>query len=249
MSDKERREGLSKRQARREELRRRQRQQRIIVIASALVIVAVVVGLIIVPTIQATQNPGGKITPITPKTYSTADGTRLGNPEAKVKVEVFEDFKCSACRYYTKNVEPQVIANLAESGQILYIHHQYPFLDDASTIKDSDRAALAALCAAAQNRYWEYKDLVFENMQGIAGEFNDDRLFAFARALKLDLDEFKACYLERRFQSQIDADLALGQQMGVQGTPSVFVNGVNISPGKVPTYQQILQAVQAALSQ
>jgi len=60
------------------------------------------------------------------------------------------------------------------------------------------------------------------------------------------MNQFNACYNQKIPQPRIDESLALGIQMGVQGTPSVFVNGVEVSPGKVPTYEQILQAVQVA---
>ena len=244
MSDKK--ENLSKRQARKEELRRKERQQRIIVIGAVLLIAAALIGLVIVPTIQSAMNPAGEFVRITPQAYPTADGARLGNPNAKVKIEVFEDFKCSACKIYTQSVEPDVIKNLVETGQVYYIHHQFPFLDDNASTKDSDRAALAAECAAEQNRYWDYKEILFENQKSIAGEFSDERLIAFAESLKLDMNQFNASYNQKIPQPRIDESIALGIQMGVQGTPSVFVNGVEVSPGKVPTYEQILQAVQVA---
>lgn len=244
MSDKK--ESLSKRQARKEELRRKERQQRIIVIGAVLLIAVALIGLVIVPSIQSAMNPGGDFVRITPQAYTTADGTRLGNPDAKVKIEVFEDFKCSACKIYTKNIEPDVIKNLVETGEVYYVHHMFPFLDDNASTKDSDRAALAAECAADQNRYWDYKEILFENQKSVPGEFSDERLIAFAESLKLDMNQFNACYSQKTPQPRIDESLALGLQMGVQGTPSVFVNGVEVSPGKVPTFEQILQAVQLA---
>jgi protein-disulfide isomerase len=172
----------------------------------------------------------------------------IGNPQAKVKIEVFEDFHCSACRSYWQNVEPRVVKEIVDSGKALYVFRQFPFEDDRSDIKDSDQAAMAAECAAEQNRFWDFKDMLFTNVNYLVGEFSDVRLTAFAKALGLDMDQFEACYAEKRYQAQIDADIELANNMNVGGTPSVFVNGIEVSPGKVPTFEQILQMVEQALA-
>jgi protein-disulfide isomerase len=119
-------------------------------------------------------------------------------------------------------------------------------LDDRSASKDSDRSANAALCAADQNRFWDYKALLFANQTGVEAQFSDKRLLAFAESLGLDMGAFEACYNENRFQNQIDENIALGRERGITGTPTVFVNGVDVAPGRVPSFEQILQAVQAA---
>lgn len=241
-------DGQSKRQLRREELRRKERQQRITVVSVAGVVILLVLSALIVPNLIGDNSEARNFNRIQPGNYPTANGTALGDPNAPVKVEVFEDFQCSACETYTKNYEPLVISNLVDTGQIYYVFYQYPFLDDRNTSKDSDQAAMASMCAADQNRFWDYKSLLYANRQEIPGVFSESRLMAFAESLKLDMEAFRACYRSNRFQGQIDADMALGKEKGVTGTPSVFVNGVDVSPGKVPTFDQIQAAVQAAAS-
>jgi protein-disulfide isomerase len=244
MSDKK--EGISKRQARREEIRRKERQQRLVLIGVIAAVTLAIVALIVVPSIRSATAPVGEFVKITPATYTAADGTRLGDPNAKAKIEVFEDFTCSACKVYTQNVEPQVIKDLVDSGQAYYVYYQYPFLDDRSASKDSDRSASAALCAAEQNRFWDYKNLLFANQIATAEQYSDKRLIAFAESLGLDMTQFEACYDENRYQSQINEELALGASRGITGTPTVLVNGTDIAPGRVPTFEQVQQAVQAA---
>jgi protein-disulfide isomerase len=239
---------MSKRQAMREERAKKQRQQRIITVVAIAAVALVVVGLIIVPSIQSSNAPVGEFTRITSAPKAQVDGTRMGDANAKVKIEIFEDFKCSACQSYGAYIEPQVIAEIIQTGKAYYIFYQYPFLDDRSASKDSDNAANAALCAAAQNRFWDYKEMLFANLNYVESEFSDKRLSAFAESLGLDTEAFNACLDDRQYQDQINQDLALGQQMGVTGTPSVFVNGKDVSPGKVPTFEQILQAVEEAAS-
>jgi protein-disulfide isomerase len=244
MSDKK--EGTSKRQARRDEIRRKERRQRLILIGVIAAIALAIAGLIVVPAIRSANEPVGEFVKVTPGTYTAAEGTAMGDPNAKAKIEIFEDYTCSACKVYSDSVEAQVIQELVDTGLAYYVFYQFPFLDDRAASKDSDRSANAALCAADQGRFWDYKKILFANQTHTAEEFNDKRLIAFAESLGLDMTQFEACYDDSRFQSQINEDMALGRDRGITGTPTVFINGVDIAPGKVPTFEQIQQAVQAA---
>ena len=248
MSKKQPEKNLSKRQLMREQRAQKERQQRLITIGAIVVIGLVLVAVIIIPTVQRAVAPAGDFEQVTPVSYSQIDGTIMGNPQAKVKIELFEDFKCSACKSYWKDVEPRVIKEIVEPGKAYYVFYQFPFLDDRLEVKDSDQAAQAAECAAEQNRFWNFKDMLFTNLNFVAGEFSDVRLSAFAKSLGLDMEQFDACYAEKRYQAKIDEDGELGDNMGVAGTPSVFVNGKEVSPGRVPTFEQILQMVDEALA-
>ena len=242
----EKKEAMSKRQARREEIRRKEQKQRLMVIGVIAVIALAIVGLLVIPSIRSASAPVGEFVKITPVEYSQVDRTGMGDPNAKVKIEIFEDYTCSACKVYSESVEPQVIKEIVDAGLAYYVFYQFPFLDDGSSDKNSDRSANAALCAADQNRFWEYKSMLFANQNGVVGEFSDKRLNAFAEHLGLDMGQFEACYDEGRFKSQINEEISLGRNRGITGTPTVFVNGVDVSPGKVPSFDQVLQAVQAA---
>ena len=242
----EKKEGTSKRQARREEIRRKERQQRLVLFGVIAAVALAIVALIVIPSIRSANAPIGEFVQVTPGTYTSVDGTSMGDPNAKAKIEIFEDYTCSACKVYSDSVEPQVIQELVDTGQAYYVFYQFPFLDDRDASKDSDRSANAALCAAEQGRFWDYKKLLFANQTGAVEQFSDKRLIAFAESLGLDITDFEACYDDNRFQSQINEEMALGRDKGITGTPTVFINGVDIAPGRVPTFEQIQQAVQAA---
>ncbi len=241
-------EAMSKRRMRKEVIRRKERQQRIIIIASIILIAGVIIAAIALPAMKKTGDQTVQFTQVTPVSYKTANGTTLGNPNSKVVIDVFEDFQCSACQLYTRDIEPEVIREIVETGKVYYVFHQYPFEDDKSTgIKDSDNAAMASECAAAQNRFWDYKNILFTNQNQVYGQFSDDRLESFAKSLGLNMNEYKACYKNKQYQNKLTEGIDLGARMGVKGTPSVFVNGVNISPGSVPSVEIIIQAVEQAL--
>lgn len=240
---------VSKRQAVREQRERKQRQQRITTIAIVAVIAVILAALLIAPSINRALTPVGEVIPVTPMPRPEGEGTALGNPDAPVRIEVFEDFQCPACKSYSEAVEPEVVANYVESGQVYYIYRHYPFLDDRSASRESDQSANASMCAAEQGRFWDYHDILFANWNGEnQGAYADKRLVAFAESLGLDMNQFNACFEQNRYQDEIQADTSAAVQYGATGTPSIFVNGVQVTPGRVPAFEQMQEAIEAALA-
>jgi protein-disulfide isomerase len=241
---------MSKREAIRAQRQRRKRQQRITTILVISGIVLVLAALFISPYVVNALRPVGAIATITPFERPLVDGRAMGNPDAPVVVEVFEDFQCPNCKGYSDNAEKSLVeSDYITSGQVYYVFRQFPFIDSNLATQESHQAANASMCAAEQGRFWDYHDMLFTNWSGEnEGAFTDQRLTAFAEALNLDMKQFNACFKGNLYKSQIDSDLNIGQKYGVHGTPSVFVNGVAVRPGYVPTYDDLKQAIDAALA-
>lgn len=238
---------LSKRQALKQQRIQKARRQRLITIIAIIGIVALFIALLIIPQARRASAPVGDFVQITPGAYPDASGLSIGNPDAPVKIEVFSDFKCTACAAFSESIEPQVISELVQNGDVYFIFRHYPFMDDRSAVKDSDLAANASSCAAEQNRFFDYKKILYANMNSIVGEFSERRLIAFAESLNLDMDAFQTCLEDNQYKDDIQADIAMAERYQVTGTPSLFVNGQQVAPGYVPTFEQIAEAVQAAL--
>ena len=237
---------MSKRQTLREKRQRQARMQRLGVIGIIIAGALLVAFALIYPNLKSV----GEIVTVDSKPRPMANGTAMGNPDAPVVIDVFEDFQCPACGTYTEDVESRVAETYVAAGQVYYVFHQYPFIDRASVSKESQQSANASMCAAEQGLFWEYHDILFANWNGEnAGAFSDKRLIAFAETLGLDMDIFTGCFEDNRYHDEIQADLDLGTEMGVSSTPSVFVNGEHITPGFIPSFADIQQAVEAALLQ
>ena len=240
----------SKRQVRREQRRKREQQQRMVILGIIIGIALLLAFVLVYPNLK----PIDEVVTVTPRAYLQVDGTALGNPDAKVSVDVWEDFQCPACRNYSDNTEPLLIRNYVDTGKVRYVFHQYPFIDDFAPTTESDQSANASMCAAEQDRFWEYKEILFANWNGEnLGSYADRRLIAFAEAIDLDMDAFEACFRENRYKERIDQDFAAGKNLGVSSTPSIFVNeqlvlnsqGVNY----IPSYEDIAAAIDAALAE
>ena len=238
-------EKISKRQERREKMQRQQQRQRLITIGA----ITLVAALVVLAVVWQQLRPVGEIVTVTPAALPETDGLSMGDPNAPVTIEIFEDFQCPACRRFTESTEPLIIQNLVSTGQARYVFHHYPFLDGngVGAIGESDQAANASMCANEQGKFWEMHSILFANWNGEnEGAFSDRRLQAMAESLGLDMDAFNSCFNANQFESEIQADFDLGQQMGVRGTPTIFVNGSRVGQvNSVPSYQEIADAVNA----
>jgi len=236
---------MSKRQARREEIRRKEQRSRLIGIGLIGIVVIFVVFLIIYPSFK----PVAAVKAAEPQSYPQADKTALGDPNAPVKIDAYEDFQCPACVKYTQETESLIIKNLVATGKVYYVFHNYSFIDGpgAGNNGESDQAANASMCAAEQNKFWEMHATIFANWNGEnKGAYNDERLTAFAETAGLDMTAFNACFGSNKYKAEIQASFDDGNIAGVQGTPSIFVNGTFVTPGYIPSYDEILKAVDAA---
>ena len=64
-----------------------------------------------------------------PITLPNPNGLTLGDPNAKVTIDVFEDFQCPACQQFSDQIEPLIVQNLVATGKAKYIFRHYPFID------------------------------------------------------------------------------------------------------------------------
>jgi protein-disulfide isomerase len=241
--------GLSKREQLREKRQREQMRNRMVSIGVVVVGALILAFLFIYPNIK----PVGPVTAITPGVYPQNEMNTMGDPNAPVKLETWEDFQCPACRNFSENIEPLLVENYVATGKVYYVFHQYPFIDDNSATKESDQAANASMCAGEQGRFWDYKSILFTNWNGEnIGTFADRKLVAFAESLGLDMDKFNSCFDANTYKSQIDKDFMDGTSLGVSSTPSIFVDGVFVvnpdGPNLVPTYENIAAMIDAALA-
>ena len=87
--------------------------------------------------------------------------------------------------------------------------------------KYAKKAAVAAFAARRQGKFWEYHDLLFENIDTLS----DQKFRQIARELGLDLERFEKDINDLKIVARINQDIRLGAHMGVRGTPTVFING------------------------
>jgi protein-disulfide isomerase len=87
--------------------------------------------------------------------------------------------------------------------------------------QESVNAAAAARAAQGQGKFWEYHDLLYEEQ---SSGFSDENLIALAKKAGLDVQRFEIDYKSARYAGLVQADFEKGQSIGVNGTPTFFIN-------------------------
>ncbi len=170
-------------------------------------------------------------------------GRSLGDPEAPVKIDVFEDPQCPACGAYTERIEPLLIAGPVTDGQVFLTYKDFPFIGQESL----DAAVALRVAEAMDGKFWDYHALVFHNQQGEnQGAFTLDRLADMAELAGLDRDTFLAEMEDPAYGAAVQAELTEGASLGVQSTPSLFVNGELVRG--VPAWEDLKARIATAAS-
>jgi protein-disulfide isomerase len=139
-----------------------------------------------------------------------------GSADARVTLVEYGDFECP----YSGKAYP-IVKHVRErmGEQLRFIFRNFPL---TTLHPHAERAAEAAEAAAAQGRFWEMHDLLYENQRHLL----DDDLRSYAQALDLDLDLFDEELADHVYADRIHEDLMSGVRSGVNGTPTFFINGL-----------------------
>lgn len=154
-------------------------------------------------------------------------GTALGADNAPTVIWEFSDFLCGYCRTFNALSGKLLRQNYANSGSLKWISFDFPLRPE------SWAPAIAAKCANRQGKYYEMKDLLLARVESWGRGGNPNRKFVdYARDLGLDADAFKSCVDGQETVAEVQATRAFGESLGIDGTPSIFVNGQRFSiPG------------------
>ncbi len=160
---------------------------------------------------------------------------------ALVTLEEFGDFQCSHCAQFALGMGKQLKEDFVSTGRIRFVFRHFPFIGE-----ESFRAAEATECAADQDKFWEYHDAVFENWKGMnQGAYSNDNLKGFATRLQLDRDAFDSCLDSGKYRGKVEEDLHLGKRLGVNSTPSLFLERQRI---QVANYSELAQLIESAIA-
>ncbi len=132
-----------------------------------------------------------------------------------------------------------------DTGKARFVYRHFAFLGP-----ESFAAAEASECAGEQGRFWEYHDLLFQN-QGAenSGVFSKENLKNWAPLAGLDAAKFSACLDSGKYAAGVRAEVDQGRQLGVRGTPSIFVDGQLVSGATgFPTNEELTAAIDQALA-
>ena len=162
------------------------------------------------------------------------DAPIRGRADAPVTIAVFSDFQCPYCSSFAATMKD---AMSPDSDKVKLVFHYFPL----PMHPWARPAAEAAACVQQQgdSYFWAVHDFLFEHQRELSPEELYPRLAAFTKEeAGFDQSKFALCLVEKKTSAQIDRDVAFGQENGINGTPTAFVNGVKtqiVSPEQVRT--------------
>ena len=138
-----------------------------------------------------------------------------GPADAKITIVEFSDFECPFCSRGANTIE-EVLKAYPEDVKVAFKNLPLAFH------KNAKPAAIAALAAGRQGKFWEFHDVLFKNQRGL----NEELYLNTAKELGLDIEKFKKDLTDKEIIASIEEDEKLARKLGISGTPGFSVNGV-----------------------
>ena len=100
----------------------------------------------------------------------------------------------------------------------------------------SEKAARASVAADRQGKFWEFHDKLFDNYK----DLNDVKIYEIIRDLELDRERFEKDWKNPAVDAKVEADQREGKNIGVRGTPTVFVNGRRLRKRSIESFSALI---------
>jgi protein-disulfide isomerase len=175
------------------------------------------------PAAAGTTRSARKVPSLSGKEIPLGDNPALGSAAAKIAIVEFSDYQCPFCRKFFLDTFFQIKRDFIDTGKVRFVYFDFPL----TFHPHAEGAAVAARCAGQQNHYWDMHDRLFSNQFRLGEQFYRDQ----AAALGLDAAAFSKCLDDPAHDAKIRASIALGEKLGVAGTPAFFIG--NLAGGTV----------------
>ena len=156
----------------------------------------------------------------------------LGDPKAPVTIVEYGDYQCPGCGRFSLEVESAIRDTYVKAGKVKIVFRDFIVNDRTELQHESQWSAEAAACAKDQGQFWAYHDALFraevQDGQENNGNLNRDLFIKIAEQLEMDRDMFAACFDSHKHSSDVISEMNNGRLLGIDATPTAFVNGVQI---------------------
>lgn len=200
-------------------------------VIGGLIVIAVLVVAVLIRVGQA-DNPAAVPTVPVPtgiETGVTLEGIHYrGSLEAPVVVVEYEDLRCPYCQQYFLETEPQVLEQYVRAGLVREESHLIAILGSPSI-----SAAEAAYCAGEQGKFWDFRHVAFSNQPPEDTPNGRAEFVKYAEQVGADVAKFTNCFDTQRYRAKVNEATSEAQRVGVESTPTLFVNGVKYQ-GAIP---------------
>lgn len=205
----------------------------------------IIMGIIIVAFLGIFFAGNSKNESASNETIGSVSNHSIGNNAKNVELLVYGDFECPACGQFA-GIEKQVVE--AYQNDIKFTFRHFPI----DTIHPNARAASrAAEAAGAQGKFFEMHDLLYQNQSQWSSQVTNNPQIIFenyAKELGLDIDKFKVDYVAESTNNTINADKNEGNNKGVSGTPTYYINGEKVDNSRLTTVESFSKVIDEAIA-
>ena len=202
-------------------------------------LIALGVGILFIAGIVIFGNMSGAGTENTNTTITIEDRVK-GNKNAVVKLVEYSDFQCPACGAYYPIVK-QLMDEYGDKVKFTYKHFPLRRIH-----ANADLAARAAEAAGVQGKFWEMHDMIFENQEKWSEARAQSIFVGYAKDLGLGADKFKKDLSSKEVKAKVQNDFEEGIALGVNSTPSFFLNGEKLSG--IKSYEEFKNIIENAIN-
>ena len=146
----------------------------------------------------------------------------FGTPGAPVVIVEFSDFECPMCKEEAKTLRDNLLSTYPT--QVRFYFQEFP-IDQLHPWARA--AAIAGRCIFRQNAnaFWDFHDWIFAHQDEIKPENLKDKVLEFAKGKELDVLQLSRCMDNKETEAEVNKAAAMGKDVGVSATPTLFVNG------------------------
>jgi protein-disulfide isomerase len=177
---------------------------------------------------------------------AVADTARIrGDTAAKVWLVMASDFQCPACKHWHDSYSAEIMRDYVATGKVRFAYTNFP-LDHIHA--NARAASEAAMCAAAQGKFWDIHDRLFEKQEEWAPATDPvPRFRQLATLAGVDTVAWNQCLIDEVMVPLVAADRARGEAGGVNQTPYFFVGSQKVG-GAIPA-SRLRPMLDAAIAQ
>jgi protein-disulfide isomerase len=172
------------------------------------------------PTTIETLDASNNGAPLLGKVLPENDYGISFNDENPLRIDIWEDFQCPYCKFFETAMN-EYLETLVRDNQAQVVYHMASFLG-----QESVRAANAVNCAVSEGRFIEYHRALYDVQSGEnSGIFSNKNLVEIGKRLGISSPEFASCVNDLKFAETVANVGKSMKKNGVEGTPTVFING------------------------
>jgi protein-disulfide isomerase len=191
----------------------------------------------------AAAAPAGAASSTDPLLARADSGRIRGNANAKVWMILSSDFQCPYCKMWHDSADMTIRREYIDNGKVRLAFINYPI----GTHQNAVPAAEYAMCASAQNKFWEMHDALFASQDRWVPLPKPDPVFdSLATAVGVEMNALRACVSSDKMLPLIEADHEKASRAGVRATPSFFIGSQLLEGVQMPS--DLRKVLDAALA-